>query len=189
MNQQAESLLHFVVSRKGKGSASSVFASILETKGTLLSSFVFDALMSVYTECGYLADAIQCFRLTKKHNLKIPFNGCKCLLERMIKMSSPMVALEFYLEILDSGYPPNVYSFNVLMNRLCKEGKVKDAQLIFDEIWKTGLQPTAVSFNTLINGYYKSGNLEEGFRLKMVMEEFRVFPDVFTYSALIDGIV
>uniref|UniRef100_A0A6M2FAG3 Pentatricopeptide repeat-containing protein n=1 Tax=Populus davidiana TaxID=266767 RepID=A0A6M2FAG3_9ROSI len=33
MNQQAESLLHFVVSRKGKGSASSVFASILETKG------------------------------------------------------------------------------------------------------------------------------------------------------------
>ncbi|KAJ6739393.1 PENTATRICOPEPTIDE REPEAT-CONTAINING PROTEIN-RELATED, partial [Salix koriyanagi] len=30
---------------------------------------------------------------------------------------------------------------------------------------------------------------EEGFRLKMVMEEFRVFPDVFTYySALIDGL-
>ena len=67
MNQQAESLLRFVVSRKGKGSASSVFASILETKGTLSSSFVFDALMSVYTEFGYVSDAIQCFRLTKKH--------------------------------------------------------------------------------------------------------------------------
>ena len=75
-----------------------------------------------------------------------------------------------YLEVLDSGYPPKIYFFNVLMHGFCKAGDVGNARLVFDEIPKRGLRPTVVSFNTLISGCCKSGDVEEGFRLKGVME-------------------
>jgi len=83
-----------------------------------------------------------------------------------MKSNLPAASWAFYSKILDCGYPSKVCNFNILMHSLCKEGKMKEAQLIFDQIGKWGLRPSAVSFNTLINGYCKLGNLEEGFRLK-----------------------
>ncbi|TYH04960.1 hypothetical protein ES288_A08G047000v1 [Gossypium darwinii] len=188
MLPQARFLLNFLVSRKGKDSASSIFASVLETKGTYQCDFVFDSLMIAYTDLGFVSDAIQCFRLVRKHKLRVPFRGCKYLFDRMMKISSPIVSLGFYMEILDYGFPPNVYSFNILMNKLCREGLIKDAQMVFDEIASRGLHASVVSFNTLINGYCKSGNLDEGFRLRSAMEEAGIRPDVFTYSVLINGL-
>ncbi|CAN6569990.1 unnamed protein product [Malus baccata var. baccata] len=188
MYPQALSLLRLVVSRRGKDSVSSVFASILETRGTHQSNYVFDALMNAYLDSGFVSDAFQCFRLIRKHNFRIPFHVCGCLLDKMLKLNSPVVAWEYFLEILDAGFPPKVYAFNVLMHKMCKEGKIEQAQMVFDEIGKRGLRPSVVSFNTLINGYCKSGNLEEGFRLKRDMEESRTWPDVYTYSVLINGL-
>ncbi|KAE8021944.1 hypothetical protein FH972_007791 [Carpinus fangiana] len=173
MLAQAHSLLQFVVSRKGKDSACSVFACIVETKGTHYSNFVFDALMNAYTDNGFVSDAFQCLSLVRKHKFRVPFHGCGYLLNKMVKSNSPASAWAFYREILDCGFPPNVFCFNVLMHKLCKEGKLKEARLVFDEIGKRGLRPTVVSFNTLINGYCKSRELEDGFRI--------------TYTTLIDG--
>ena len=75
-----------------------------------------------------------------------------------MKSNSPSAAWAFYSEILGCGYPPNVYDFNILMHRFCKDGKIREAQLIFDEIGKWGLRPSVVSFNTLINGYCRLGD-------------------------------
>ncbi|CAN7039986.1 unnamed protein product [Brassica oleracea var. botrytis] len=185
MFDEAQSLIALVVSRKGKNSASSVFISVLETRG---SDFLVDALMIAYTNAGFIPDAIQCFRLSRKHKFTVPIRGCGSLLDRMMKVNPTETVWGFYMEILDAGYPSNVYVFNILMNKFCKEGKMCDAQKVFDEITKRSLRPTVVSFNTLINGYCKAGNLDEGFRLKERMEKGRTRADVFTYSALINAL-
>ncbi|VVA90630.1 unnamed protein product [Arabis nemorensis] len=188
MFAEAQSLIGLVVSRKGKNSASSVFVALLEMKGTSMCEFLVDALMITYMDLGFIPDAIQCFRLTRKHKFVVPIRGCGNLLDRMMKVNPTGIVWGFYMEILDAGYPSNVYVFNILMNKFCKEGKICDAQKVFDEITKRGLRPTVVSFNTLINGYCKAGNLDEGFRLKHHMEKSRTRPDVFTYSALINAL-
>lgn len=136
MFPQAQSLLYFLVSRKGKDSACSVFASLVETKGTHYSNSVFDALMIAYTDNGFVSDAIRCFRLVRKHNFRVPFRGCGSLLDKMMKSKTASSACAFYMEVLDCGYPPNVCNFNVLMHKLCKEGKIREAQLVFEEIPK-----------------------------------------------------
>ncbi|KAF7831123.1 putative pentatricopeptide repeat-containing protein [Senna tora] len=188
MLPEAQSLLRFVVSRKGKDSAPSLFASILQTRGTHQSNLVFDALIIAYADSGLVEDAIQCFRLVRKNDSRIQLRACGNLLDKMMKLNSAESAWGFYLEILDCGYPPKPFNFNVLMHRFCKEGNIRNAQLVFDEMRRRSLRPTVVSFNTLINGYCKSGNLKEGFRLKSVMENEKTFPDVFTFSALINGL-
>ncbi|KAK3030603.1 hypothetical protein RJ639_039689 [Escallonia herrerae] len=207
MAPQAQSLLQFVASRKGTNSAPSVFTTVLHAKGTHQSNIVYNALMLAYVELGFVSDAIQCFRLVKKHKLPIPFVACGRLLDHMMKLNAPTAAWRFYSEILECGFPPNVYNFNILMNALCKGGIIKDAQMVFDGITKWGLRPTVVSFNTLMNGYCKLGDLEEGFKLKRVMEEglcregrpvdaermlrqmlaIGMKPDDATYTMVIDG--
>ncbi|KAG5122777.1 hypothetical protein JHK84_041117 [Glycine max] len=128
--------------------------------------------------------------LSPPNKFPVPVQGCENLLRRVVRLRP--VELErswaFYLEVLDSGYPPKIYFFNVLMHGFCKVGGVGSARLVFDEIPKRGLRPTVVSFNTLISGCCKAGAVEEGFRLKGVMESERVCPDVFTFSALINGL-
>uniref|UniRef100_A0A2N9GP27 peptidylprolyl isomerase n=1 Tax=Fagus sylvatica TaxID=28930 RepID=A0A2N9GP27_FAGSY len=119
----------------------------------------------------------ECFRLVRKRNFGVPFRGCGYLLDKMANLKPAESAWGFYMEVLDCGYPPNVRNFNVLMHKLCKEGKIVDAQMVFDEMGKWGLLPTIVSFNTLINGYCKSGDLKEGFRLKSVIKESGMRPD------------
>uniref|UniRef100_A0A0A0L668 Pentacotripeptide-repeat region of PRORP domain-containing protein n=1 Tax=Cucumis sativus TaxID=3659 RepID=A0A0A0L668_CUCSA len=188
MFQECQSIIRFLVSRKGKDSAASVFAAILDTAGTRCSNFVFDALMIAYWDSGFVSDAIQCFRLVRNSNFQIPFHGCGYLLDKMINSNSPVTIWTFYSEILEYGFPPKVQYYNILINKFCKEGSIRDAKLIFNEIRKRGLRPTTVSFNTLINGLCKSRNLDEGFRLKKTMEENRIYPDVFTYSVLIHGL-
>lgn len=124
--------------------------------------------MIAYTDLGFVSDAIQCFGLVRNHKLKVPFRGCQYLLDRMMKISSPIVSLGFYMEILEYRFPPNVYSFNILMNKLCRESLIKDVQMVFDEIERRGLNASVVTFNTFFNGYCKSVNLDEGFRLKVL---------------------
>ena len=87
MGPEAQSLLRYVVSRKGKDSAFSIFAAIVETRGIYQSNVVFDSLMKVYTDCGFVSDAIQCFRLVVKNNFGIPFHGCEYLLGKMMKLN------------------------------------------------------------------------------------------------------
>ncbi|KAI3723036.1 hypothetical protein L2E82_34335 [Cichorium intybus] len=188
MFPEAESLLRFVVSRKGKHSAGSVFQAFIETKGTQHNDFVFDALLNCYVDNEFISDAIQCFRLAKVQNFRILLQSCRRVLDYLMKSNSNSTAWGFYLEVLGCGYPPDIYTFNNLMHKFSKEGMINDAKMVFDEIPKWGLRPSLVSFNTLLNGYCKSGKLDEGFRIKKVIEESTLAPDVFTYSVLINAL-
>lgn len=81
-----------------------------------------------------------------------------------------------------------MYIFNVLMHRLCEEGKVNNTQAVFYKIKKRRLLATFVSFNTFINVYCQTNNLEDGFRLKNVMMASGMQPDVYTYGVLINAL-
>ncbi|MQM00460.1 hypothetical protein Taro_033194 [Colocasia esculenta] len=193
MPGDAAVLLRTVVSRKGRNSAHHLFDAVLRTSADpphhcSPHPSILDAMIIAYADSGYVSDAIQCVRLVRKARFRLPLGACGRLLDQLMKLNSPAAAWAFYSEILGYGFPPNVYTFNVLMHSFCKEGKLKEARLIFDEITKRGAKPTVVSFNTLINGYCKSGNLDASFELKNVMQDAGIFPDGFTYSALINGL-
>lgn len=96
--------------------------------------------------------------------------------------------MEIYREVLQRGLPADLFCFNKLMNKLCKEGEMKDAHAVFDEFARRVFKPSVLSFNTLIHGYRRLSDVIEGFRLKSLMEESGALPDVYTYSVLINGL-
>lgn len=60
-------------------------------------------------------------------------------------------------EMVHRGIKPNVCTFAVLINALCKEGKVDEAQCILDMIHLKGVEPDTCIYTSLINGYCLHG--------------------------------
>lgn len=173
MFPQAHSLIEVIVSRKGRHSASSVFQVLMDTWVSHKNSppAVYNMLMNTYIQAEMVPDAIQCFRLMRKHNCLISLQSCNALIKSLLKSNSTSAAWEFYTEMLDNGVPLNVYTFNMIIHCLCKEGNIKEACRLFEEIGRRGLLPSVVTFNTLINGHCKKGNVGDAFDLLGVMRK------------------
>ncbi|KAK7831019.1 putative pentatricopeptide repeat-containing protein [Quercus suber] len=196
MFPQAQSLLHFLVSRKGKDSACSVFASLVETKGTQYSDSVFDALMIAYTDNGFVSDAIQCFRLVRKHNFRVPFRGCGSLLDKMMKSKTASSACAFYMKVLDCGYPPNgkireaQLVFEEIPSGVCvpREGRVVDAERTMKEMLSAGMKPDDATYTMVMDGFCKKGDVKMGFKLLKEIQSDGYVPGVVTYNVLMNGL-
>ncbi|XP_022855876.1 pentatricopeptide repeat-containing protein At3g61520, mitochondrial-like [Olea europaea var. sylvestris] len=93
-------------------------------------------------------------------------------------------------EMKEKGIPPNVVTFGILINHLCKFYRVDQALEAFEKI-KDGdfrIEPDVVLYNTLIDGLCKVGRQEEGLKLMERMKlESKCKPNTITYNCLIDG--
>ncbi|CAH9148022.1 unnamed protein product [Cuscuta epithymum] len=94
----------------------------------------------------------------------------------------------------EKGIEPNIMTFGILINHLCKLHRVDEALLVFEKM-KDGnegihaVQPDTVIYNTLIDGLCKVGRTEEGLDLmeKMRLDENGCKPNTVTYNCLISG--
>ncbi|XLV03349.1 hypothetical protein S245_017686, partial [Arachis hypogaea] len=48
---------------------------------------------------------------------------------------------------------PNVHTYSILIDGLCKEGKIKDAKSVLAVMAKHGVKPNVVTYNSLMDGY------------------------------------
>jgi pentatricopeptide repeat protein len=56
----------------------------------------------------------------------------------------------------DKGVAPNVRSYNIIINGLCKIKMVDEAMNLFEEMQSKKITPDTVTCNSLIDGLFKS---------------------------------
>ncbi|WJX66464.1 hypothetical protein P8452_51021 [Trifolium repens] len=78
-----------------------------------------------------------------------------------------------------------MYTYNMLIDGLCKEGRLKDAQVMFQDLLIKGYNVTVWTYNIMINGLCLEGLFDEAFALPQKMEENGCIPDVVTYQTII----
>ncbi|KAJ4834495.1 hypothetical protein Tsubulata_021019 [Turnera subulata] len=124
-------LLKQTVTRAGGGAGvRDVFGGLGSAREQLgaKSSILFDMLIRVYCELRMGDQAFQCFDLMKEKGIVPKVQTCNDVLSLFLKLNWTEKAWVFYAEMFRMRVKSNVYTFNIMLNLLCKEGKLKKAK-------------------------------------------------------------
>ncbi|KAM7511946.1 hypothetical protein LguiB_010821 [Lonicera macranthoides] len=95
-------------------------------------------------------------------------------------------------EMKETNIQPNVVTFGILINHLCKSRRIDNALEVFKNVTSgdNGIcaEPDVMLYNTMIDGLCKVGRQEEGLALMEKMKlQHSCNPNTVTYNCLIDG--
>ncbi|KAE8679532.1 proline iminopeptidase-like [Hibiscus syriacus] len=97
-------------------------------------------------------------------------------------------------EMKESGIQPDVVTFGILINQLCKLRRVDDAMVLLNKLGEenrscgVSISADVIMYNTVIDGLCKVGRQEEGLHLMGRMRSMKgLEPNIVTYNCLIDG--
>ncbi|KAJ8480486.1 hypothetical protein OPV22_024213 [Ensete ventricosum] len=120
---------------------------------------------------------------------------CRCeacnLFEEMLSLI--LRALEVMSEMLDNGCSPDIWTYNIIINGLCKMGNVSDATVVLNDVIAKGYLPDVFTFNTLIDGYCKRLQLDKALEIvdRMWTHEMvkrGCHPNIITYNILTENL-
>ncbi|KAL2330545.1 hypothetical protein Fmac_018126 [Flemingia macrophylla] len=91
---------------------------------------------------------------------------------------------------LEKGFQPDVTTLTVLINSLCKRGRVKKAMEVFVVMGKEGYnyKGNIQAHNCLVKGLSYVGKVDEALEMLMGMKGTSMEPDVYSYTAVMDGL-
>lgn len=84
---------------------------------------------------------------------------------------------------------PSVYSYNILLQALCKVPDLSAALDTMTLMEKSGISPDLVTFNTLLNGFYNHGDMDGAEKVWEMITERNMVPDAKNYNAKLRGLV
>ncbi|XWS76963.1 hypothetical protein CRYUN_Cryun01aG0223300 [Craigia yunnanensis] len=97
-------------------------------------------------------------------------------------------------EMKESDIQPNVVTFGILINQLCKLRRVDEAMEVLNKLGEgcgnngVSVEADVIIYNSVIDGLCKVGRQEEGLHLMERMRSMKgLAPNTVTYNCLIDG--
>lgn len=90
--------------------------------------------------------------------------------------------------MVEKSFKPDVFTCNILLRGLCREGMIEKALKLFNTWISKGKSVDTVTYNTVITSLCKEGRLDEAFDLVAKMEENKLGPDHFTYNAILSAL-
>ncbi|XP_044510125.1 putative pentatricopeptide repeat-containing protein At1g09680 [Mangifera indica] len=86
-----------------------------------------------------------------------------------------------------SNLPPDLFTYNILIDGYCKNGCVLEAVELFHTLINRNIQPDITTFNCLINGLCKTGRLNIAWEMFNRLHSNGFVPDVITYTIIMHG--
>ncbi|KAL0799248.1 hypothetical protein Bca101_054423 [Brassica carinata] len=99
-------------------------------------------------------------------------------------------AQEIFKQMVSGGVPPDIWTYSILLDGFCDNGKLEKALVIFNDMQNSGMEIGIITYNIIIEGMCRAGKVEDAWELfcsvslnlKGVMK-----PDVRTYTIMIAG--
>ncbi|KDP21351.1 hypothetical protein JCGZ_21822 [Jatropha curcas] len=88
----------------------------------------------------------------------------------------------------DRDVQPNVVTLSVLINALCREGKIKEANGLFELMVQSGVETDIYTCSVLTNGYCKNWKVHEAMRFYRDMMAKGIQPNVIIHNILLNGL-
>ncbi|VVA99157.1 unnamed protein product [Arabis nemorensis] len=155
-------------------------------------------------EFGFLLDTLCKYGHTKMavgvfNERKVEF-GCNektytILIAGWCKLRRFDMAQRFLAEMIESGIEPNVVTYNVLLNGICRtaslhpeerfERNVRNAEKVFDEMRQRGIEPDVTSFSIVLHMYSRAHKSELTLDKLKLMKTKGISPTMETYTSVV----
>ncbi|CAH9145042.1 unnamed protein product [Cuscuta epithymum] len=184
------SLLHSFVKGGKIHSVSSFFHELLTCSDEFhLNSIIVDMLILALVNNSKADFALETFKRAGDYGFTMSVHSCNPFLLMLVKKKTGEIEF-LYKDMLRRRIALNLFTFNEVVNGLCKEGKLNKAKDVMEDMKIRGVMPNVVTYNTLIDGYCKNGGSSKMYKADEVLKEMvgkGIQPSQITYNTLIDG--
>lgn len=171
-------------------SVHSIFHAISMCGNVCVKSIIADMLVLAYASNSRFELGFEAFKRAGYYGYKLSALSCKPLMIALLKENRFADVEYVHKEMIRRKIQPNVFTYNVVINALCKTGKMNKAKDVMEDMEVYGVSPNVVSYNTLIDGYCKLGGIGKMYKADAVLKEMvesKVSPNLATFNILIDG--
>ncbi|KAM0898884.1 hypothetical protein ACQ4PT_021668 [Festuca glaucescens] len=134
---------------------------------------------------------------TTRRGPRLGLLAYRALLIQLSSLGMTATLMDRYRRLLREGLKPDLFICNIVINALCKDGNVRDAQSVMDKVSESGMKPDAftvhlcfndswafaAAYSNLINGLCDGGRVNEALDLIGEMARRGVKPTVYTYTS------
>jgi pentatricopeptide repeat protein len=83
------------------------------------------------------------------------------------------------------GIQPNLCTYTILIDGLCKSGRLKDGQKVFEDLLVKGYNLNVYTYTAMIHGFCNNGLLDEALATLSKMKDNCCIPNAATYEIII----
>ncbi|PON68182.1 Pentatricopeptide repeat [Parasponia andersonii] len=87
----------------------------------------------------------------------------------------------------DKAIPPDVITFNILIDAFVKEGRMEEVLAVFGQMTRRDVRPNVVTYGSLLNGWCQLGHLEEAEKIFDMMVKQEMCPNTIISNLLLDS--
>ncbi|KAK7271425.1 hypothetical protein RJT34_27311 [Clitoria ternatea] len=156
----------------------------------------FCILLDTLCKYGYVKLAVDVFN-RNKHDTRFPPNSkmYTVLIYGWCKLGKLDTARKFLNEMKERRLEPNVVTYNVLLNGVCRrvslhpderfERTIRNAEKVFDEMRSSGIEPDVTSFSIVLHVYSRAHKPQLCLDKLSLMKEKGICTNVVTYTSVI----
>ncbi|KAL0747636.1 hypothetical protein Bca101_029638 [Brassica carinata] len=96
-------------------------------------------------------------------------------------------AQEIFKQMVSCGVPPNIWTYNILLDGFCDNGKLEKALVIFKDMQNSEMELGIITYTIVIEGMCRASKVEDAWELFCSLDLKGVKPDVRTYTIMISG--
>ncbi|PHT58521.1 Pentatricopeptide repeat-containing protein, mitochondrial [Capsicum baccatum] len=151
-------------------------------------------LLDTLCKYGYVKVATEVFN-KEKWRLELNCKVYTILIYGWCKVKNIEMARRFLGEMLDKGIDPNVVSYNVLLNGICRRASlhldgrfdkvIREAEKVFEEMTERGVEPDVTSYSILLHVYSRAHKPELSLEKLRIMRHTGICPNIVTYTSVI----
>lgn len=151
-------------------------------------------LLDTLCKYGYVKVAVEVFN-KRKGEFGVDAKIFTILIYGWCKIGRFEMGERFLKDMVGRGIEPNVVTYNVLLNGVCRraslhpEGRfektIRNAEKVFDEMRQRGIEPDVTSFSIVLHVYSRAHKPELSLDKLKQMKELGISPTVATYTSVI----
>lgn len=151
-------------------------------------------LLDTLCKYGYVKVAVEVFT-RNKHEIMPNVKMYTSLIYGWCKINRIDMAERFLGEMIERGVEPNVVTYNVLLNGVCRraslhpnerfEKTIRNAEKVFDEMRVRGIEPDVTSFSIVLHVYSRAHKPQLSLDKLNFMKEKGICPTVAMYTSVV----